>query len=56
MSELCLSRLICLVDPENEASKAVAVKFGMTFERKFEDEYGESLLYSASVDELKKLA
>jgi RimJ/RimL family protein N-acetyltransferase len=48
--ELRLSRLICLVDPENEASRAVAAKIGMTFERRVEDEYGESLLYSASHD------
>jgi ribosomal-protein-alanine N-acetyltransferase len=49
--ELRIPRLICLVDPENEASKAVAPKIGMTFERRFEDEHGESLLYSASVHE-----
>jgi ribosomal-protein-alanine N-acetyltransferase len=46
-TELRLPRLICLIDPANAASKAVAVKIGMSFERKVLDEYGESLLYSS---------
>jgi RimJ/RimL family protein N-acetyltransferase len=44
--QLQLSRLICLIDPENHASVKVARKIGMTFEKKGEDEKGPYLLYS----------
>jgi [ribosomal protein S5]-alanine N-acetyltransferase len=45
--QLKLSRLICLVDPENEASRRVAQKIGMTLEQDdFVDEYGVSHLYA----------
>ena len=44
--QLYLSRLICLIDRENEASIKVASKIGMTFEKEGEDEKGPFLLYS----------
>ncbi len=46
--QLGLSRLICLIDHENEASKKVAAKLGMTFEKEGRDEKGPFLLYSMS--------
>lgn len=44
--ELHLSRLICLIDRENQASIKVALKIGMTFEKEGEDDKGPFLLYS----------
>ena len=44
--QLQLTRLICLVDAENEASRNVARKIGMTFEKEGKDEKGPFLLYS----------
>lgn len=44
--QLQLSRVICLIDPENAASRNVAQKIGMQFEREVEDEWGRSLLYA----------
>jgi ribosomal-protein-alanine N-acetyltransferase len=47
--ELKLSRLICLIDPENIASQRVAGKIGMTFERKVDGIDGDNyptLIYS----------
>jgi RimJ/RimL family protein N-acetyltransferase len=44
--QLQLSRLICLIDPENQASINVARKIGMTLEKEMEDEKGPYLLYS----------
>jgi ribosomal-protein-alanine N-acetyltransferase len=44
--QLNLSRLICLIDRENQASIKVATKIGMTFEKESADEYGPFLLYS----------
>jgi ribosomal-protein-alanine N-acetyltransferase len=44
--QLKLSRLICLIDPENAASRRVAEKIGMRFEKEVEDEWGRSLLYA----------
>lgn len=44
--QLHLSRLICMVDPENQASSKVARKIGMTLEKEAEDEKGPYLLYS----------
>ena len=41
-----LSRLICLIDKENQASIRVATKIGMTFEEEAEDEKGPFLLYA----------
>jgi ribosomal-protein-alanine N-acetyltransferase len=49
--ELQISRLICLIDSENEASKAVATKIGMTFEKEVDDGKGPALVYSMSKPE-----
>ena len=43
---LKLSRLICLVDPENIPSQRVAEKMGMRFEKESRDEYGIFWIYS----------
>jgi RimJ/RimL family protein N-acetyltransferase len=43
---LNLTRLICLIDRENQASIKVARNIGMTFEKEGEDEKGPFLLYS----------
>ncbi|MCI0644219.1 MAG: GNAT family N-acetyltransferase [Chloroflexi bacterium] len=45
---LHLSRLICLIDPENEASRKVATKIGMRLEREMEDDLGRCLVYAIS--------
>lgn len=44
---LHLSRLICLIDPGNEASAKVAIKIGMSLEREAEIEGEPTLVYSA---------
>ena len=44
--KLNLSRLICLIDPENVASQKVAEKIGMKFERETSDELGLFWIYS----------
>jgi RimJ/RimL family protein N-acetyltransferase len=44
--QLQLSRLVCLIDSENQASIKVAEKIGMAFEKASEDEKGPFLLYS----------
>jgi ribosomal-protein-alanine N-acetyltransferase len=46
--QLHRSRLICLIDAENQASQAVATKIGMSFEKAIEDDKGPALLYSMS--------
>jgi RimJ/RimL family protein N-acetyltransferase len=43
---LKLSRLICLIDHDNQASIKVATKIGMNFEREARDEYGPFLIYA----------
>jgi len=43
---LGITRLICLIEPENRASVKVAQKIGMTFEKAMEDEIGPYHLYS----------
>ena len=43
---LHLSRLISLIDSENIASRRVAEKMGMAFEREGHDEMGSFLIYS----------
>lgn len=43
---LNLSRLVCLIDAENNASKKVAEKIGMRFEKEAQDELGPFLVYS----------
>ena len=45
---LHLSRLICLIDPANEASVKVAMKIGMSLEREAEIEGDLTLVYSAA--------
>lgn len=45
-TRLGLSRLICMVDPRNQASMAVARRIGMRLEREAEDEHGPYLLFS----------
>lgn len=44
--KLNLSRLISLIDSENIASRRVAEKIGMAFEREGHDEIGPFLIYS----------
>jgi len=43
---LQLSRLICLIDPENRASANVASKISMHFEKEIEDSFGRAMLYA----------
>jgi ribosomal-protein-alanine N-acetyltransferase len=43
---LGLSRLICMIDPANQASQKVARRLGMTLEKEMEDEMGPYLLYT----------
>lgn len=45
---LQLSRLICLIDPENQASANVASKIGMRFEKEIEDSFGRAMVYAIS--------
>jgi ribosomal-protein-alanine N-acetyltransferase len=45
--ELGLSRLICLIDPANDASIKVAGKIGMTLEKELDLEGEPTLVYSA---------
>jgi RimJ/RimL family protein N-acetyltransferase len=47
--QLQLSRLICMIDPENQASIKVARNIGMSFEKEMEDEKGPYLLYSRGI-------
>jgi len=44
--QLHLTRLICLIDPDNLASKKVATKIGMSFEKDWIDELGPLQVYS----------
>ena len=46
--QLHLSRLICMIHPDNLASMQVARNIGMTLEKEMEDEKGPFLLYSRS--------
>ena len=45
---LRLSRLICVIEHDNQASIKVATKIGMSFEREAKDEYGPFLIYAMS--------
>ncbi|MFT5194073.1 MAG: RimJ/RimL family protein N-acetyltransferase [Cellvibrionaceae bacterium] len=47
--KLRLSRLICLIDHENQASIRVAEKIGMAFERSGVDEFGPFQLYARTL-------
>lgn len=44
--QLGLSRLICLIDPRNQASQNVAGRIGMQLEQTREDEHGPYLIYA----------
>ena len=44
--KLGLERLICLIDQDNLASRKVASRIGMTFEKQGRDEKGPFMLYS----------
>ena len=44
--DLHLSRLICMIHPENQASVKVAQNIGMVLEKEMEDELGPYLLFS----------
>jgi len=46
--ELGLSRLICMISPENRASIKVARNIGMTLEKEMKDDMGPFLLFSRS--------
>ena len=43
---LNLSRLICIIDPDNIASQSVAKKIGMSYEKEAHDELGTFSIYS----------
>ena len=43
---LHLTRLICLIEPENAASIRVVTKIGMAFEKESQDKYGPFLIYA----------
>jgi ribosomal-protein-alanine N-acetyltransferase len=45
-NQLGLSRLICMIYPENKASIKVAENIGMVFEKECVDEHGPFLVYS----------
>ena len=47
--KLNLSRLICLIDPANNASVKVAMKIGMSLEREADIDGEPTLVYSAAV-------
>jgi ribosomal-protein-alanine N-acetyltransferase len=46
--KLNLPRLICLIDEQNTASRKVAEKIGMQFEKEGQDEMGPFLVYSTN--------
>lgn len=46
--KLHLSRLICIIDPDNSASQSVAKKIGMSYEKEAHDELGTFSIYSIS--------
>ena len=45
-AQLGLTRLICMIEPENLTSARIAVKLGMVFEKEYVDEYGLSRIYA----------
>ncbi|MBL8088920.1 MAG: GNAT family N-acetyltransferase [Anaerolineales bacterium] len=54
---LNLSRLICLIDPENIGSQKVAEKIGMKFERKVDGYEGDNIpFYIYSIEKSSKTA
>jgi RimJ/RimL family protein N-acetyltransferase len=46
VEQLHLTRLICMIDADNQASARVAQNIGMTLEKETQDESGPFLLYS----------
>ena len=52
--QLGLSRLICLIDKDNEASIKVATGLGMTFEKEIIDEMGPAQVYSIHKPQLNE--
>lgn len=44
--KLNLSRMICIIDPNNSAPQAVAQKIGMSYEKEAHDELGTFSIYS----------
>ena len=46
LEHLGLSRLVCLIDPDNRASVKVAKNIGMSLEKAVEDDKGPFLLYA----------
>ena len=51
---LGLSRLICLIDKDNDASIKVATGMGMTFEKEVDDGQGPAQLYSIHKQQLNE--
>jgi RimJ/RimL family protein N-acetyltransferase len=49
--QLGLSRLICLIVPENQASQKVAGRIGMRFEKQIEESFGPAFVYAISKPE-----
>jgi RimJ/RimL family protein N-acetyltransferase len=49
--QLHLSRLICMIDPDNQASVKVAKNIGMTLEKEMQDNMGPYLMYSRSLSQ-----
>lgn len=52
--QLHLSRLICMMFPENLASQRVASHIGMTLEKEIVDEFGLTLVYSMPARQIDK--
>lgn len=52
LDELKLTRLICLIDPDNVASQRVAEKMGLAFEKEARDEMGLYWIYSINKPKL----
>lgn len=46
---LGLARLVCMIDPANQASLRVAQKIGMRLEKEMQDDLGPYLLYSQRI-------
>ena len=54
--DLHLSRLICLIDPGNEASINVALKIGMRLEREAEIDGEPTLIYAVEASSIRGLS
>jgi ribosomal-protein-alanine N-acetyltransferase len=51
-AHLHLTRLICLIDPENVASQRVATKIGLAFEKEIVDEHGVAWVYAMALPDV----